>query len=98
MPALSVLVVDDEKNIRTTLGLCLEQTGCRVVPAATAQAAREWASREAFDLAFVDIRLSSESGLDLLPDLIASAPDLDIVVITAHATVETAVLAMKRGA
>ena len=98
MSTLNVLVVDDEKNIRTTLGLCLEQLGCRVVPAATAQAAREWASREAFDLAFVDLRLASDSGLDLIPDLLVASADIDIVVITAHATVETAVLALKRGA
>ena len=49
-----VLVVDDEKNIRATLGVCLEGLGCRVTPAASAPAAREWAARQPFDLAFVD--------------------------------------------
>jgi NtrC-family two-component system response regulator AlgB len=95
---LSVLVVDDEKNIRTTLGVCLEALGCRVSMAASADAAREWAARQGFDLAFVDLRLSEKSGLDLIPALIASSPNLDIVVITAYATVDTAVEAMKRGA
>jgi NtrC-family two-component system response regulator AlgB len=98
MGGLSVLVVDDEKNIRTTLGVCLEGLGCRVTAAASPSAAREWASRQPFDLAFVDLRLAEESGLDLIPALLATCPDLDIVVITAYATVDTAVEAMKRGA
>ncbi len=96
--ALDVLVVDDEKNIRTTLGLCLEGLGCRVSAAATALAAREWMERQPFDLAFVDLRLAEDSGLDLIPQLLAASPDLDIIVITAYATVDTAVLAIKRGA
>jgi NtrC-family two-component system response regulator AlgB len=98
MAGLAVLVVDDEKNIRTTLGVCLEGLGCRVTAAASPSAAREWASRQPFDLAFVDLRLAEESGLDLIPALLATCPDLDIVVITAYATVDTAVEAMKRGA
>ena len=98
MPGLSVLVVDDEKNIRTTLGVCLEGLGCRVASAGSAAAAREWAARQPFDLAFVDLRLAEQSGLDLMPELLAASPDLDVVVITAYATVDTAVVAMKRGA
>jgi NtrC-family two-component system response regulator AlgB len=98
MAGLSVLVVDDEKNIRTTLGICLEGLGCRVASAASAAAARDWAARQPFDLAFVDLRLAEQSGLDLVPDLLVASPGLDVVVITAYATVDTAVLAMKRGA
>ena len=51
-----------------------------------------------FDVAFVDLRLGTESGLDLLPRLAAAAPGLKLVVITAYASVETAVEAMRRGA
>ncbi len=98
MAGLDVLVVDDEKNIRTTLRVCLEGLDCRVSEAASAAAAREWIARQPFDLAFVDLRLAEQSGLDLVPDLLAASPDLDIVVITAYATVDTAVLAIKRGA
>jgi two-component system, NtrC family, response regulator AlgB len=98
MAGLAVLVADDEKNIRATLGVCLEGLGCRVTPAASAAAAREWAARQPFDLAFVDLRLAEQSGLDLIPDLLAACPALDIVVITAYATVDTAVEAMRRGA
>jgi two-component system, NtrC family, response regulator AlgB len=95
---LRVLVIDDEKNIRTTLGLCLESIGCRAVSAASAEAACEAVDREAFDLAFLDLRLGSSDGLEVLPRLLAVRRDLAVVVITAHATFETAVEAIKRGA
>ena len=54
--------------------------------------------REPFDLAFCDLKLSGESGLDLLPRLLGERPGLDVVIITAYATVDTAVEAMRRGA
>ncbi len=95
---LRVLVVDDEKNIRTTLGMCLEGLGCRVAQAASGAAALEALRLEAFDLAFCDLRLAQESGLDLLPRLLAERPGLEVVVVTAYATVDTAVEAMRRGA
>ncbi|HET7785208.1 MAG TPA: sigma-54 dependent transcriptional regulator [Myxococcales bacterium] len=93
-----VLVIDDEKNIRSTLRLCLEGMGFRVAEAATADAALEAMIREPVDLAFLDLRLGHQSGLDLLPRLVAERPGLDVVVITAFATFETAVEAIKRGA
>jgi two-component system, NtrC family, response regulator AlgB len=95
---LRVLVVDDEKNIRTTLAVCLEGLGCRVAQAGNGAAALEALRLEPFDLAFCDLRLGQESGLDLLPRLLAERPGLEVVVITAYATVDTAVEAMRRGA
>jgi len=96
--ATRVLVVDDEKNIRATLRVCLEGLSCRVTEAATSAAAVEASRLEPFDLALVDLRLGSESGLELIPALVAERPALDVVVITAHATFDTAVEAVKRGA
>jgi two-component system, NtrC family, response regulator AlgB len=95
---LRVLVVDDEKNIRTTLGMCIEGMGCPVVAVGTPEAALAALARQPFDLAFVDLRLADQSGLDLLPKLLGAAPGLAIVVITAWATVDTAVEAIRRGA
>ncbi|OFX22455.1 MAG: sigma-54-dependent Fis family transcriptional regulator [Anaeromyxobacter sp. RBG_16_69_14] len=95
---LRVLVIDDEKNIRTTLALCIEGLGCKVEQAANPQAALEALRLEPFDLAFCDLRLGHDSGLDLLPRLLAERPGLEVVVITAYATVDTAVEAMRRGA
>jgi NtrC-family two-component system response regulator AlgB len=96
--SLDVLVVDDEPNIRRTMTLHLEGRGHRVRAAASAGEAAAVVGERSFDVAFVDLRLGTESGLDLLPRLAAAAPGLKIVVITAYASVETAVEAMRRGA
>jgi NtrC-family two-component system response regulator AlgB len=97
-PALAALVVDDERNIRTTLGMCLEAMGCRVVAVASGEAALAAVEREPFDLAFLDLRLGVSDGMELLPGLLGARPELAVVVITAFATFETAVEAIRRGA
>jgi NtrC-family two-component system response regulator AlgB len=96
--SLRVLVVDDERNIRSTLRLCLEGLGCRVTEASSADAALQAVAAQPFELAFVDLRLGQESGLELVPRLIAELPLLDVIVITAFATIDTAVEAIRRGA
>jgi NtrC-family two-component system response regulator AlgB len=95
---LRVLVVDDEPSIRLSLEVCLEALGCEVRPAGDAAAAAAAADRQRFDLAFVDVRLGGGSGLDLLPALLARSPEMTIVVMTAYASVDRAVEAMRRGA
>jgi NtrC-family two-component system response regulator AlgB len=97
-PLLHVLVIDDERNIRQTLAMCLEGFGCKVEQVATGAAAVDALRRQPFDLAFCDLRLGAESSLDLLPRLLGERPGLEVVVITAYATVDTAVEAMRRGA
>jgi NtrC-family two-component system response regulator AlgB len=94
----TVLLIDDEKNIRHTLRVCIEGMGGEVGEAASAQAAIEAIGRTAYDVVFLDLRLGSQSGLDLIPQLLAENPNAAIVVVTAYATVETAVDAMRRGA
>jgi len=98
LPAWRVLVVDDERNIRATLGLCLEGMGCEVRGVATPDAALAALAERPYDVAFLDLRLGDASGLDLLPRLLAECPSLSVVVITAYATVGTAVEAVRRGA
>jgi NtrC-family two-component system response regulator AlgB len=95
---LRVLVIDDEKNIRAMLSMCLEEAGCAVTAAATAEAALGALRQQPFELAFLDLRLGTASGLELLPILRTESPTLSVVVITAYATFETAVEAIKRGA
>jgi len=96
--ALNILVVDDEANIRKTLMVCLESEGHWVVAVSNGADAMAEAARRSFDLAFVDLRLGVERGLDLIPQLRATSPWMKVVVITAYASVDTAVEAMKRGA
>jgi NtrC-family two-component system response regulator AlgB len=95
---LNILIVDDEANIRRTLSVCLESRGHRVTAVSNGKDARTEADRQVFDLAFVDLRLGTENGLDLIPALLGACPWIKIVVITAYASIDTAVEAMKRGA
>ncbi len=95
---LSVLVVDDEPNIRTTLAACLRGDGCDVAEAADVAGALAAVRATAFDVAFVDLRLGVASGLDLVASLRAERPALAVIVITAYATFESAVEALRRGA
>lgn len=96
--SLRVLVVDDEINIRKTLALSIESDGHEVVAVSNAQDAVDQASRRPFDLAFVDLRLGSTLGLDLIPELLAQSPWMRVVIITAHGSIDSAVETMKRGA
>jgi len=93
-----VLVIDDEKNIRTTLQVCLQGIGCSVASAATGEMALSVLEREPVDIALLDLKLGEESGMDLLPRLLAAQPELSIIIITAYATFDTAVEAIRRGA
>jgi NtrC-family two-component system response regulator AlgB len=85
-------------NIRKTLAMSLQEDGHAVIAVSNAPDAVVEASRNAFDAAFVDLRLKDASGSDLIPELKASSPWIQIVIITAHGTVDSAVETMKRGA
>ena len=98
MGPLNVLVVDDELNIRKTLAIALETEGHKVTAVGNVQEAQAQAARRSFDLAFVDLRLGTDDGLDLIPLLLAASPWLKVIVITAYASIDTAVEAMRRGA
>src|SRR3954453_2564307 len=94
---LNILVVDDEINIRKTLTFCLEGEGHKVVAVSNPADARAEAGRRSFDMAFVDLRLGAEHGLDLIPELLTTSPWMKVVVITAYASIDTAVKSMKSG-
>jgi two-component system, NtrC family, response regulator AlgB len=95
---LRILIVDDEANIRIQLSLFLEASGHHVVAHGNIHDALAEASWQVFDLVFLDLRLGTDNGLDFIPRLLAENPWTRVVVITAYASVDTAVEAMKRGA
>ena len=95
---LNILIVDDEVNIRKTLTICLETRQHKVIAVSNFQDAVAEAAQRSFDLAFVDLRLGTDDGMDLIPLLLASTPWLKVVVITAYSSIGTAVEAMRRGA
>ena len=95
---MNVLIIDDDLGIRETLGTALQTQGHRVETAASPAAAEKKLRDESFEVAFLDLRLGTENGLDILPDLLRLAPRLAVIVITAYSSVESAVTAIQRGA
>ncbi len=94
----AALVVDDDPGVRQSLRLCLEADSARVLGVATPSGALEALERARFDVVLLDLWLGAESGLGLLPEILRRQPGVPIVVITAFATIETAVEAIKLGA
>jgi two-component system, NtrC family, response regulator AlgB len=95
---MKALIIDDEASLRRTLSTALESMGHTTAEARDSAQALERVGNGLFDVAFLDLRLGKDQGLDLLPELIRLAPELCVVVITAFATIPTAVEAMRRGA
>jgi DNA-binding NtrC family response regulator len=100
--ASTILVVDDEKNIRRTLGMVLSGVGYRILEAGSAEQALECLKNplHPIDLAIVDLKLPGQSGLDLLESMKRddATSDIPVVVISGHASVQDAVQAIKLGA
>jgi len=95
---MRVLIIDDEDNIRKTTAVTLQGMGHETVGAEDGEQARKQVDTEPFDVAFLDLKLNGESGLELLPELLKNDPRLEVIVFTAFASIETAVEAMRCGA
>jgi two-component system response regulator AtoC len=96
----SILLVDDEERILKTLGRALRDDGHDVVTTSSASEAARLLAERPFDVLVVDHRMPGRTGLDLVGEL-AAVPEAErpqAVMMTAHATVENAIEAMKRGA
>ena len=96
--ALRILIVDDETIVRDSLGAWFKQDGHKVDVAPGAKEALRLVTGCRFDIAFLDIKMPGMDGLELQARLIQADPELTIVLMTAYASVETAVKAMKNGA
>jgi len=95
---MNLLLIDDEASLRRTLRLTLESMGHRVTEAPSGMQALRLLQGERFDVAFLDLRLGREEGMEQLPSLLRAAPEMAVVVMTAYASIDTAVEAMRRGA
>ena len=95
---MRVLIVDDERNIRRTFSLALESMNHEVSTASSGRDALDELQRANFDVVFLDLKLSQESGLDVLEEIVRVSPQSFVVIVTAYASVETAVEAMRRRA
>src|SRR5581483_214250 len=97
-PAGSVLIIDDELDIRESLRTLLELEGYEVEVACTGEEGMAKVGERAFDLLLLDLALPDRDGLEILADLRAQDPALSVIMITAYGTVENAVRAMQSGA
>jgi two-component system response regulator PilR (NtrC family) len=94
----SVLVVDDEKTICETLAWCLQQEGHQVCTADSGEEALRLMGTQEFDLIITDIIMPGMDGLDVLQKARELNPRAVVILVTAYATVETAVRALREGA
>ena len=97
-PSATVLVVDDEPIIRDSLAEFLTKEALRVVTAATGEDALRQLAQSRFDVLICDINLPGLDGLEVLERVGRISPETFVVLITAYATVESAVEAFQKGA
>src|SRR2546422_243573 len=93
-----ILVVDDEETIRHILANVLQENGCQTREAASAEEALDLLPGFAPAVALLDIVLPGKNGLDLMGDIKRMLPDTEVVMMTSHASPESALRAIKEGA
>lgn len=96
--APTMLVVDDDDRLRTTLARALTGRGFSVRSAEDAEAAIALAKEESPEYAVVDLRMPGASGLDLVRELVAIDPETNVVVLTGYGSIATALDAVRLGA
>lgn len=98
MASGKILVVDDDSNLLELIGMRLESTGYVATMAVNAKEAVDAVKGKFFDLSIVDLQLENESGISLMEELHLINPEMPVIILTAHGSIESAVEAMKRGA
>ena len=98
MPCSRILVVDDEPSVTDALQMILVDLGHRVDLANSVGEATALLKGSPYDLVFTDLRLPDGSGIDLLDHIKADTPDAQVIVMTAHGSLDITIEAIKRGA
>lgn len=94
----TILVVDDEKGLRKSLAIAMEDWGHHVAEAASAEEAIEHISKEVFDIVLTDLVMDNMTGLELLQQINEISPQTEVMLMSAHGTIPSAVEAMQKGA
>lgn len=94
----SILIVDDDEGIRQTLAMIMESKGFEATSVGTANEALRCLKDNFYNIVLLDIRLPDMGGLELLSKIEEIQPDADVIMITGHATFESAMNALNRGA
>jgi len=98
MPGSRILVIDDELSIRDALALVISGLGYEVAVAKNGSEAKELLRGGPYDLIFTDLRLPDTTGIDLLPLIKSETPNTEVIVMTAHGSLDIAIEAIKLGA
>ncbi len=98
MQSMRILIVDDEEPIREALSAWLIKDGYQISTADSGLTAMDVIEKDLFDLYLVDIKMPGMGGIELLGRIKEVQPDANVIMITAHGSIQTAVEAMKRGA
>ncbi|MBH0187375.1 MAG: sigma-54-dependent Fis family transcriptional regulator [Nitrospira sp.] len=94
----AILVVDDEQSLREVLSIMLKRTGYAVTSAADGEEAIELLNKDIFDLVITDLRMPKIDGMEVLKAAKSASPETVVLLITAFASADSAVEAMKQGA
>ncbi len=97
-PKVNILIVDDEEIVRESLASWLEEDGYEVKVAENADRALERLPEKDWNLAMVDLKMPGMDGIELMEEIRKTKPETIVIIMTAYATVDTAVQAMKKGA
>ncbi len=97
-PQNTILIVDDEDRLRLSLSLILQKEHYHVETAVNAEGALDCLQLHEYDLMFLDLNLPGMSGTDLLKQVRSQAPDMPVLILTAHAALESAIQAVRLGA
>ncbi len=95
---MKLLIVDDEKRLRDLFKILCEGAGYEVETAESPSKALQIIEQNTFDIAFIDVRMPEMDGITLMKRLRETHPSLEVIIITAHGSIETAVDAMREGA
>ena len=98
MPNQRILIVDDEKNIRLTMKQTLQTLGYEISTAVDGQDALKKLAVQEFDLLLLDLRMPGLDGVEVLRRVVRLRPDIRVIIVSAHGTVENAVEVIKLGA
>jgi two-component system response regulator HydG len=93
-----ILIVDDQRNMRTTLAMMLRGTGYEVDEAADGEQGAERGATGAYEVVLTDLRMGTKDGIDVLRSTKDAHPLTEVIVMTAYGTIESAVEAMRLGA
>jgi two-component system response regulator GlrR len=98
MASGKILVVDDDRSLVEVLKVRVESAGYEVTTALKEEAAIAANKEQVFDLAIIDLQLDGTNGITLMQKLHLTIPELPVIILTAHGSIESAVEAMKQGA